>query len=150
MSTPYESAQIILKLYELRRDPVMREARDWFIQQFHPQSMADIGAALAGENSPYFRMVAGYWDMACSFVTHGAVDRDMFIEACPEAVNAFAKVQPFLADLRSQRRPDLAIHWEQVVMSIPGIDEYLTTLRERLRALHAARQAAAAAEPVEG
>jgi hypothetical protein len=66
MSTPYESAQLNLKLFELRRDPLLRQARDWFISQFHPESFADFAAAAGGKEGTYIRMVVGYWSMAAS------------------------------------------------------------------------------------
>ena len=91
MSSPAESASLLLQLFELRRDPVMRTARDWFVRDFNPTSYDEVIAALGGEHNPHFRMVAGYWDMACSFVVHGAIDWQMFIDANPEAIPAFAK-----------------------------------------------------------
>ena len=94
MSTPYESGQLILKLFELRRDPVLREARDWFIREFHPESKDEIPAVLAGPDNPKSRLVAGYWDMATSLVTHGAIDQQMFIDSNPEMLATFAKLEP--------------------------------------------------------
>jgi hypothetical protein len=59
----YEEASLILKLYELRREPLMREARNWFTRDFYPESMADYEAALWGEHSAHLRMVTSYWEM---------------------------------------------------------------------------------------
>ena len=146
-ATPYESAQLILKLFELRRDPIMREARTWFIREFHPDTIADVQAALAGPHNPHLRMVTGYWDMACSFVVHGALDRQMFLDANPEVFAAFAKVHPLLAEMRAMApQPGFAKHIEEVVMSVPGVEERMERLRTRFRALYAA--AAAAPAPV--
>lgn len=135
MSSPAESASLLLKLFELRRDPVLRTARDWFVRDFNPTSYDEVIAALGGEHNPHFRMVAGYWDMACSFVVHGAIDWQMFIDANPEAIPAFAKVEPYLAELRTRVGPDyFGMHWEAVMTRIPGGAALFRQFREGLRA----------------
>ena len=68
MSEKYEAANLILKLYDLRREEVMRKARGWFIAEFNPASVQDISNVTMGEHSAFYRMVTTYWDMACSFV----------------------------------------------------------------------------------
>jgi len=139
MPTPYESAQLILKLFELRRDPIMREARNWFVRDFNPVTIADVQAALGGPHNPHLRMVVGYWDMACSFVVHGAVDRQMFLDANAEVFATFSKVHPLLAEIRAMApQPGFAKHIEEVVMSVPGVEERLEKLRQRFRAMAAA------------
>src|SRR4051795_5533504 len=113
MSTPYESAQLILKIFEMRREPVLREARVWVVREFHPSSGAEI-LALSPDQNRMFRMVTGYWDMACSLVNHGAIDRQMFVDANGELFGTFSKVQPLLADLRERLKvPTLMTHTEQ-------------------------------------
>jgi hypothetical protein len=74
MPTPFESAQLNLQLFALRRDPVLREARAWFLREFTPASFEELQAVAGGERNASFRMVLGYWDMAASLVTTGAVD----------------------------------------------------------------------------
>ena len=101
MPTPYESAQLNLQLFALRRDPVLREAREWFLREFTPTSFAELAAVAGGERNAAFRMVLGYWDMAASLVTTGAVDADAFLAAHGEVVATFSKVHPFLSELRS-------------------------------------------------
>ncbi len=136
MSTSYESARLILELYELRREATLREARAWFIREFNPDTVDDVVAALAGEHNPHLRMVVGYWDMAASLVTHGAVDRQMFLDANFEIVSTFSKFEHLLDELRRRRGvPEFARHMEDLVRSIPGIEERLSQLRERYRAL---------------
>ncbi len=78
MASEFESAQLILKLYELRRDPVLRQARAWFVNEFNPTTFEELLATVTGEKSAWFRMVLGYWDMAASLVTFGAIDSAMF------------------------------------------------------------------------
>jgi hypothetical protein len=129
-STPAESAQLLLKLYELRREPTMRQAREWFRSKFFPRSMAEIGAMLQGEHNPQFRMVVGYWDMACSLVTHAAIDQNMFVDANPESVAAYSKIEPFLEEMRtSSGLPFFLKHWEAVMRRLPDLDQRLAALR---------------------
>ena len=77
-STPYESATLLIRLYELRREDKMREARQWYVSQFHPSSVEDVMQALAGPHSAGFRMVTRSWDMASSFVLNGAIAENNF------------------------------------------------------------------------
>ena len=141
MSTPYESAQLILKIFEMRREPVLREARAWFVREFHPNSAEEV-LALPADDNRKFRMVTGYWDMACSLVNHGAMDRQMFLDANGELFGTFSKVQPILADLRERLKvPTLMTHTEQVVMSVPDAEARLEAIRNRLKAI-VAQQAA--------
>lgn len=137
MPTPYESAQLILKLFEMRRESLLREARTWFLRSFHPESIEDVRAVLASQDSGRYRMVVGYWDMAASLVSHGAIDREMFLDANGEIFATFAKIQPLLADMRANAQsPGLAKHMEAIVMSVPDIEPRLEMLRQRFRPQH--------------
>src|SRR6266853_3472192 len=107
MPTPFESAQLNLQLFDLRREPVLREARAWFLAEFNPESFADVVAIVSGERNAAFRMVLGYWDMAASLVTSGAIDGDAFRAAHSEIFATFSKIQPYLAELRAaSNEPD--------------------------------------------
>ena len=134
MTTPFESAQLILKLYDLRREPLLRAARHWFTREFHPDSYADVQAVLASEHNPHFRMVIGYWDMACSFVAHGALDRAMFLDSAGEVVATYCKIEPFIAEIRQGYTPLFAKHIETGLMADPAMAERLEATRRRLRA----------------
>ena len=104
MPTPVESAGLILKLYELRRDPLLREARAWFVREFNPATVEELAALASGPKNPWIRMVVGYWDMAASLVVHGAIDREMFLASSSEMLTTFAKLEPFLGPLRDDTR----------------------------------------------
>ena len=139
MATPFESAQLNLQLFDLRREPVLREARAWFLADFNPDSIEDLLAALSGERNASFRMVLGYWDMAASLVTTGAIDGEAFRAAHSEVFGTFAKVQPFLAELRAlSLEPAFCHHLESVVMEAPDADAILERRRNALRAAAAA------------
>ncbi len=129
MNDKQQSAELILKLYDLRREETMRKARDWFAR-FNPESAQDILSAITGEHSAYYRMVTTYWDMAASFVNHGAIDEQMFNDANGEHVFLFAKIEPFLEELRATIGPQVLTHLEQLVMRLPDAKQRLTHLRE--------------------
>ncbi len=126
-----EEANLILKLYDLRREPVMREARTWFFT-FNPKNAQDFLEVMTSEKSGYYRMVVSYWDMAASLVNNGAIDSQMFNDANGEHLFVYAKVEPFLADIRREfDNPGFLAHLEKVVKQVPNIEERLTGIRER-------------------
>src|SRR5207248_10046252 len=130
MPTPFESALLNLKLFELRREPVLREARDWFLREFNPETFTEVLALLGGTRNASFRMVLGYWDMAASLVTTGAIDGDAFRAAHGEIFLTFSKVQPFLNDMRiASGEPAFCSHLEPVVMGAPDTEAILTRCR---------------------
>ncbi len=141
MPTPFESAQLNLQLFDLRREPVLREARQWFVFEFNPESFSDVMATVSGDRNSACRMVISYWEMACSLVTMGAIDPEAFIAANGEIVATFSKIYPFLAELRAtSREPDLCKHMEKVVMGFPGLDATLPRRREAFIQAAKARQ----------
>ena len=143
MTDKAKSAELILRLYELRREEVMRQARGWFFS-FQPESADDIMGVVRGEHSAYFRMVTSYWDMACSFVNHGAIDEEMFNDANQEHLLVFSKLQPVLEQIRAAGNPNYMRHLEQVVMRVPEAEQRLARFREMVKMMTAARAAAAA------
>src|SRR5512132_4298993 len=145
-----EEADLILKLYDLRRESLMREARNWFFT-FNPQSPQDFLDILTSDKSGLYRMVISYWDMACSLVNNGAIDAQMFNDANGEHVFVYAKVEPFLPALReTSGNPDYLAHLEKLVKGIPDVEEKLASIRQRVAMLVKVWQerakAAAAAE----
>ncbi|HMD49416.1 MAG TPA: hypothetical protein VKG79_09975 [Bryobacteraceae bacterium] len=141
MPTPFESAQLNLQLFDLRREPVLREARAWFVLEFNPESFQEMIAALGGERNAAFRMVLGYWDMAASLVTSGAIDGDAFRAAHGEIFGTFSKIHPYLAELRAaSSEPEFCEHMQAVVMAAPEAEAILKRRREGLRAAAKAKQ----------
>jgi hypothetical protein len=145
MTDKAKSAELIMQLYDLRREPVMREARNWFFS-FNPESIEDIQRTAMGEHSAYYRMVTTYWDMACAFVNHGAIDPEMFADTTGEQVLVFVKLQPFLEQLRATVSPAYMQHIEKQVMSMPNIEERIARMREMMKRMAQARAAAGQTE----
>src|SRR5271157_5760840 len=118
-ATPHD-ANLILKLYDLRREAEMRKARSWFGAEFWPQSAADflkVANAFPSQENAWLRQVVGYWDMAASFVLQGALNQELFLEpGCSgEMFFIFAKVYPFLKEFRQKtNNPDAFGNIEKV------------------------------------
>jgi len=136
-----QSASLLLRLYEERREPTFRSARDWFATEFQPASAREIAALWVSAESASYRMVTTYWEMAASFVTAGAIDAAMFHAANTEYVAVFSKLAPHLAELRQiAGLPDYLTHLEQVVAGIPDEGQKMAAIQRFLA--HPARRKA--------
>jgi hypothetical protein len=140
MPTPFESAQLNLQLFDMRRESELRKARAWFILEFHPSTAEEYFAAQKGDKNSWMRMVSGYWDMAASMVVHGAIDQEMFMAAHSEIVGFYSKVHPYLAELRGRVGPAVLKHVEAVVMAMPDAEAELVRRAARLKANWEAKQ----------
>jgi hypothetical protein len=141
MSKKARSADLIMKLYDLRREATMREARNWFVS-FFPESSDDlIKTMIDPKTSAYFRMVVTYWDMAAGFVNHGAIDREMFCDSNSEFIVVFSKIEPFLAEFRDALgSPDYLKGLETLVMGLPDAETLLAARREQMKRWMKARE----------
>ena len=97
-------AQLILKLYDLRREAVMRQARSFVGGKFAPKSVEEFVAAIkkGGEEAGYLLQVYGYWDMVCAFVKHGFLSATLVYDTCQEMYFQYAKIQPYLSGFRKE------------------------------------------------
>jgi len=140
----HEDADLILKLYDLRREAVMREARNWMFT-FNPTSIQDVMQTMVGEHSGHLRMVISYWDMACAMVTSGAIDEELFNQTNGEHIFVYMKMEPVIEEVRQMfGNPEFLKNLETVVKRIPDIETKLPAMRERMAAFAAARQEQAA------
>ena len=131
----YQDAHLILELYELRREERLRAAREWFLQKFSPRTLDDVRALAAGtpENASY-RMVTTYWDMAASFVAHGILDADLFLESGGEMLVVWAKLEHLIPEIRREINPRFLANVEKVVTGSDSAEERLKPLRQRFSA----------------
>jgi hypothetical protein len=102
-----QDAELILKLYDLRREAEMRKARHWLTAEFWPQSADEfikVVNSFPSQENAWLRQVGGYWDMAASFVLQGALNEELFLQpGCSgEMFFIFAKVYPFLKEFRAK------------------------------------------------
>jgi hypothetical protein len=130
-----DDVQSILKLYELRREQKLRLARDWFATRFYPNTFDDIKTISSAQNPDniYFRMVASYWDMAASFVNHGALHEALFLESAGEMFSVWAKLEEFVPRIREElQMPRFLVNVEKLVHTAPGGMERVRLVQERL------------------
>jgi hypothetical protein len=145
MATPFESAQLILTLYEQRREETMRKARDFWLM-FDPQTVDEFSGAMMGPQSGYIRMVLGYWEMAASLVENGAIDRRMFQDSTAEYLVVYAKIEPLLPALREKfNNPNMASNLQKLALSLPDARTQIDAMAARIKGVIAARNAAASA-----
>ena len=132
-------ADLILKLYDLRREAEMRKARNWWLG-FWPESVDDIvkiATALGTQENAWMRQVGGYWEMAASFVLHGVLSRELFLEGSfsGEMFLFFGKIEPYLRELREKTQsPNIFGNVEKVIASTPGGMERVKEVQQRVAA----------------
>ncbi len=127
VNTKYESADLLLKLYDMRREPLLRKARAWFREEFRPRTAEDVLEAYRGKRSAFYRMVTTYWGMAATLVLHGAIDEQMFADANGEHIMVYARLRPFLTEVRAllnnpgylEKLEQVIMKLEQVIMKMP-------------------------------
>jgi len=133
-------AELIIKLFDLRRETELRKARDWWTTQFWPETADDvvkIAQALGTKENLYLRQVGGYWEMAASFAVHGVVNTDLFLEPSfsGEMFFYFAKFRPFLKELREKMQaPTLFRNVETLINSSEQAKEFLKGTENRIAA----------------
>jgi hypothetical protein len=135
MATNADDALVILKLYEIRSEPLMRQARAWFFSQFQPQSGLEILALMqSGEKeSAFYRMVSSHWEVAAALVNSGGIDEKMFLQANTEHLVVFAKLQPFVEEIRETiGEPDYLANLQTLVSKASNVERKLENRRRLL------------------
>jgi len=143
-------AELILKLYELRRETTMREARSYIGGEFDPKSAEELVAIVTGggKHGAFVLQVYGYWDMVAAFVESGALDARLVYNTCQEMYFQYAKIQPYLADFRKMMNlPEWMNGIERLVEESETGRSRLDIMKKSLAALAAARAASNSATP---
>ncbi|HJQ24996.1 MAG TPA: hypothetical protein VKA60_13850 [Blastocatellia bacterium] len=133
----YEDANLILRLYELRREEKMREARHWFSFEFRPQTFDDVKAVLMPDHpgNTAFRMVVSYWDMAASFAVRGPLNAELLLESAGELIGVWALVEPFIAELRELvQLPEFLRNLEEIIQKVEWAPRRVEWIQARLAA----------------
>ena len=113
-----KQAELILRLYDIRRETAMRSSRDYVGGEFLPQSVDEFVSLVkdGGKPSGHILQVYGYWDMVAAFVVHGALDEELIFDTCQEMYFQFEKIQPHLAGFRQEMNlPEFLKSMEAVV-----------------------------------
>jgi hypothetical protein len=127
-------AQIILQLYDLRRNKEMRKARNFVSAELWPENAEDtlrIARAYPSPENTWLRQVTSYWEMGASFVLRGALHEGLFFDSSGEMYCVYAKFKPFLTEIR-QKLPYFLLTVEKVVMNTPEGRKRLKRLEKRL------------------
>ena len=118
MRSPQPSdAELILKLYEIRRDPELRIARKWFLTDFNATSWAEIKSRYLSHSDEdrYFRMVVSYWEMVATLVNHGLIHPEVFFDHSGEHIVTWDRCKPWIAEARAALRPTYLYQFEKLV-----------------------------------
>jgi Golgi nucleoside diphosphatase len=145
-----QDADLILKLYQLRTEPTMRQARNWLIAEFFPtraEETTNILCAMGTQENAWLRQVISYWDMAAAFVTHGALNAELFLDCNTEPFFLFAKFEPFLKEIRAVR-PTFLTKMQRLVDEYPEararVNQMVRSMPDRAAAAARARNGAKA------
>ncbi len=143
MATP-QDADLIMKLYDLRREATMRKARNFFALEFFPKSVDDVKALFTNieehpEQNAYFRQVVSYWDMAAAMVNHGSIDRALFFDTNGEFFIVWAKIGDFIEDLRAFFGPQFLVNLEKLIAAHPDGAGRVKAMKERFNSMAAQR-----------
>jgi hypothetical protein len=143
MATP-QDADLIIKLYDLRRDETMRRARNYFAFEFFPKSADDVRAVITNteehrEQSAYLRQVISYWEMAAAMVNHGSIDRALFFDTNGEFFGVWAKIGDFIEDLRAIFGPQFLANLEKLIAAHPDGAGRVQLMKERFNKMAAQR-----------
>jgi hypothetical protein len=142
-----EDAELILKMYDLRREPVMRAARKYVVSEFWPQNYDEFKAVITGygtEPNAWFRQVLTYWNMVAAMVLRGAVNEQLFFETNTEPYFLWAKFGEYITQVRKEQIDPVFLSHLEKLTSKPAAKKRIKALQERLAARRA--QAAAAAK----
>jgi hypothetical protein len=136
----HHDADLVLKLYDLRREPVMRASRN-AMMQFMPRTYEDVLAATqpTNENNAAFRQVSSYFEMAYGFARHGIVPADFLAESNAEGLMLYAKVQPWLERIRKDYSPTVFGNAEWLVNNSSVARQRFELFRTRIAKATGAR-----------
>ena len=133
-------AELILKLYDLRREAEIRKARNWWLVDFWPENADDfmkVALAIGTSENNWLRQVASYWELAASLLLHGTVNETLFLEPAfsGEMFFIFAKIHPFLKEVREKmQNPRMLANVEKVIKKSKASQERLKFVEQRLAA----------------
>lgn len=120
----HHDAELMLKLYELRREEKLRRARDWFMLEFHAQSPEEIlkNYPPSSEGNAFFRMVVTYWEMVGSIVNSGLIEQDFFFQNTAEFFGVWEKIKTAIPAIREVYKNPLL--WKNLEKMATAYEEW--------------------------
>jgi hypothetical protein len=112
-----EDAELLLHLYEIRRDEELRRARAWFLTDFKPAGWAEIKARYLSHSDEdrHFRMTISYWEMVGTLVNRGVLHPELFFDHTGEDIVTWERCKPWIAEARADLRPNYLGQFERMV-----------------------------------
>ena len=113
----HADAELLLRLYEIRRDPELRQARKWFLTEFKPAGWADIKSRYLSHSDEdrWFRMTTSYWEMVGTLVNRGVLHSELFFDHTGEDIVTWERCKAWIADARADIRPTYLYQFERLV-----------------------------------
>ncbi len=136
LATPAD-AEIVIKLYQLRTEAVMRKARAWLVDDFWPQTAEEFFAVYdnpADKHNPCIRQVISYWEMAAAMVIHGAVSAELFVDSNAEGFFILAKFAPILAAIR-EKNPTFLTKTSEMVKRFSSAAQRYEAIKKRVESM---------------
>lgn len=144
----HHDAEILLRLYDLRREAKLRTARDWFVREFHAESPEDAMKRypMDSEENAYYRMVGSYWEMAASLLNEGLINEDLFFENTGEFWLVWEKIKHLVPQARALWKNPAA--YKNLEQAAKRYEEWMSKRApEAIGAMRARMQGMAAAAP---
>src|SRR5262245_9434282 len=114
----HADAELLLHLYEIRRDPELRRARAWLLTEFKPSTWADVKARYLSheDEDRWYRMTTSYWEMVGTLVNRGALHAELFFDHTGEDIVTWERIKGLIADARADLRPTYLFQFEKLVL----------------------------------
>ena len=113
----HADAELLLRLYEIRRDPELRRARQWFLKDFQPSGWEEIQARYLSHSDEdrWFRMTISYWEMVATLVNRGVLHDELFFDHTGEDIVTWERCKAWITDARADIRPTYLYQFERLV-----------------------------------
>ena len=137
----HHDAELVLRIYDLRREPVMRESRDAVLSEYWPRNEAEAVAIVQPDHplNRAFRQTSTYWEMVYGMAKHGVVHAEFLLDSNAEGLLLFARVEPYLAAIRAASSPRAFQKAEWIASSCELGQTLMTAFRARVQKKLAAR-----------
>lgn len=134
-----QDADLIIKLYDLRREETLRRARNFMFFEFFPQSADDVKALFSNpelaQQNAYYRQASSYWDMVAAMVNHGTIDKDLFFDTNGEFFAIWAKIGDFVPELRGFFGAQYMVNLEKLIASHPNGAQRVEMMKARFKGM---------------